>query len=133
MDYMEETPRYRKKAKPNTPPKAKHKHYYEPCVFEFNGCQYTKAHGITYDKPSAKIAAYCPVCGKAGTILDVDPDRWERRVEVNTRSMFHKAYGTEPTEECLRELNPETRTLPTFWVDSPYFTKQVQLPVEDGM
>ena len=74
---------------------------------------------------------HCPVCGKAGTILDVDPDRWERRVEVNIHSTFHKSYGTEPTEECLRELDPETRTLPTFWVDSPYFTKHVHLSEEE--
>ena len=122
----EEGPRNRRqkisRAKP--PKKAKHKHTYEPCVFEFNGPRFTREHGIAYDQPDSCIGAYCPVCGKVGELP-------ERKRWYASRYISHPTFGSciEPyeTEECKRELNPETRTLPTFQVDSLWATKYVDV------
>lgn len=123
--YIEEVPRYKKKSRVKPPRKAKHKHVFEPCVFEFNGCRISKEHGITYDKPSAEIRSYCPICGKTGWV--VDKDRW-----YATRTIYHAMFGsvleTYETDECKRELDPKTRTLPTFWVEDQWFTKYVEIP-----
>jgi hypothetical protein len=71
------------------------------------------------------IGAYCPICGKVGTVQD--PDRW-RRLEKHTNE-FHTYYASVNTEEYERELDPITRTLPTFTVDGP-FAKFVNLTDE---
>ena len=115
---------HKKKSQAKPPKKSKHKHQYEPCVLEFNGLRISKEHGIVYDRPEARISAYCPVCGKLGPLEN--PERWfyDRWI---THPVFHRVIEPCKTEECERELNPETRTLPTFWVDDPYFTKSVEV------
>lgn len=124
-DYEEVQRNQRQKISRAKPPKkSKHKHVYEPCILEYNGLRFSKEHGMTYDKPEAKISAYCPVCGKIGDVED--RDRWI--ANVKSGGWY---WSSEPTEEYVRELNPETRTLPTFWVDDPYFPKFVTLPEEE--
>lgn len=121
MDYIEEIPRHKKKSQAKPPKKAKHKHIFEPCVFEFNNLRFSKEHGMTYDQPDACISAYCPVCGKVGPLPN--RERWYATRYTSSRSI-------EPyeTDECKRELNPETRTHPTFWVEDRWFTKYVEVP-----
>lgn len=128
MAYIEqESLPYKKKSQAKPPKKSKHKHEYEPCVLEFNGLRISKEHGVVYDKPEARIGAYCPVCGKLGPLEN--PERWYQSRE-RQHPIFHRVFEQVMTDECRRELNSETRTLPTFWVDDPYFTKGVE--VGDG-
>lgn len=127
-EYIEqEIMPYKKKSQSKPPKKSKHKHHYEPCVLEFNGLRFSKEHGMVYDKLEACIGAYCPVCGKLGPVENYD--RWFFRQEV-PHPVFQSLFEQCMTDECKRELNPETRTLPTFWVEDQYFTKYVE--VENG-
>lgn len=119
MKYTEEIPRYKKKSKAKPPKKSKHKHMYEPCVIERPVDWYMKEHersGVI----KAEIGMYCPVCGKAGSITDVD--RWYQKEPTQSKWITCR---TIPTEECILELDPTTRTLPTFWTDEifPKFFK----------
>ena len=59
---------------------------------------------------TAIISAYCPICGKVGNI---DLERWY----VHMRDL--SGCWSEPSEEAKRELDPATRTLPTFRVKNP--------------
>ena len=45
MIYDPEDMRYRKRAKRKHNPKAKHKHEYQPCVFEYEGIQHSRTQG----------------------------------------------------------------------------------------
>ena len=45
MIYDPEDTRYRKRAKRKHNPKAKHKHEYQPCVFEYEGIQHSRTQG----------------------------------------------------------------------------------------
>lgn len=119
MDYMDEGLPYKKKSQAKPPKKSKHKHIYEPCILEFNDLRFSKEYGMVYDVPSARISGYCPVCGKVGS--PGEEERWYK-----TRP-YGMGFLSVKTEEHERELNPETRTLPTFWVDDPYFPKYVEV------
>ena len=46
MDYLDETMPYKKKSKRRAPAKAKHKHDFQPCIFEYEGIQFDSAHGV---------------------------------------------------------------------------------------
>lgn len=41
---------YKKKARNNAPKKAKHKHDYQTCIFEYDSVQIDKAHGFVPKK-----------------------------------------------------------------------------------
>ena len=95
--YKEERLFHKPTEKKNTPKKANHKHHYEYCVFEI-----VKGR-LRYDPSHGlipmtelTIGTYCPVCGKIGDLLFGD------------------------------ELDPQTRTLPSFKIDD-CFQKAVQL------
>lgn len=112
----DEIPRYKKKAKPKTTPKAKHKHKYEPCVLEY---EYPDSIAMLNHKTKGcTISSYCPICGKIGSC---DVTRWYKPVKTGD------GYKIELTEEAKQELNPTTRTVPTFWVDDWLFPKYVDL------
>jgi len=91
---------------------------------EYNGCRITKEHGVTWDEPDVGVGSYCTICGKLG---DVDVDRWWRWEQV-----MPGAGRSVLTEEAERELNPNTRTLPTFWVEDRFSQKYINLPVTEG-
>lgn len=110
----EETP-YKKKMRRKPSKKARHKHDYQPCVFEYDGIRLDKAHGFV-PSPNMGFGSYCTICGKIG---GSDHDRWSRWVPVNGGPAGHSEY----TEEAQIELNPETRTLPTFRVEDIWSQK----------
>lgn len=119
MIYEEESVRHKKRSKAKPPKKADHKHLFEPCVLEYKSRRFDKAHGMVCDEPDARIDSYCPVCGKIGGLLDESRWwKWER---------FHSYWKHERTEEAVRELSPETRTLPTFFIEDGWFAKYVEL------
>lgn len=121
MNDFEECLPYKKKSQAKPPKKSKHKHEYEPCVLEYNDIRFSQEHGIVYDRPRARFDRYCPVCGKLGGLESKDVERWYRSDRAGYR-ITHVL-----SEEGEREMNPETRTLPTFWVDDPYFPKYVEV------
>lgn len=109
---------YKKKATKKPPKKSDHKHIFEPCVLEYNGERLDRGRGFVPERKT-KMDSYCVVCGKRGV---PDYKRWWNEVRGGCWVRF------EESEEQLRELNPETRTLPTFWVDDYYKAKYVDLP-----
>lgn len=120
----EDITRHRKKAKHKTIKKSKHKHIFKPCVLEQPIDWYKKEHersGVI----RSRIGYYCPICGKLGEFQD--KERWYQRKLVE--HLPFNAYSQEPTKECERELNPLTRTLPTFFVED-YFQKFVEVKEE---
>ena len=106
----EEIMPYRKKAKKNTPKKYDHKHQFEPCVVEFMGKRLDKGHGFIPHKKT-HIRDYCIICGK------LQPEDWSRWWIKKKDGRY---YFSAPTEEHIKELNPETRSLPTFWLDDEF-------------
>ena len=90
---------YKKKSQAKPPKKSKHKHIYEPCILEFNGLRFSKEHGVVYDKPSARISGYCPVCGKVGSPGNLE--RWYGHREVFYQ--FGRVFEGFETEEYKRE------------------------------
>lgn len=99
---------YKKKSTKTPPAKAKHKHDFLPCVFEFNVPHYNAERGWVPEL-AVDIGSYCSICGKIGK---ADPNRWGRYFGVPMNSFY--LHGR--TEEAKAELDPKTRTLPTFWV-----------------
>ena len=121
-DYDNDVMPYKKKSTAKTPKKSKHKHLFEPCIFEYPLDWWTKEH---LRKPDVKpiIGSYCPICGKVGEMKD--RDRWYTRETVFVGNMqFSESVFTE---EGKREMDPKTRTLPCFSLGGP-FDKFVTLP-----
>lgn len=103
---LDGAPRYKKKSQRKPPAKAKHKHEYRDCVFEYD-CKYgeiSKELGWTTTR-KAIGGMYCHICGKVeyGTSFD-----WYDRDSC----IFGKL-----SKRAEQESNPETRTLPTFFLD----------------
>lgn len=128
-EYFDDTPRYRKKSTAKAPKKSKHKHLVEPCVIEYPLDWHRKAHERNGEK-NISIGGYCPVCGKIGSLKD--KSRWYGKDTVFIGN--YQLTETVATEEGEKELDPKTRTLPTFYIDDP-FAKFVELPdvVENEM
>jgi len=110
----EEIQRHRKKSQTKPPKKSNHKHIYEPCVIEYPDDWYNKPHGQN-GKRRVNFYGYCPICGKVGP---TDQTRWWKDIHIKVGKTL--ALQEAPTEEGERELNPETRTLPTFFSDDPF-------------
>lgn len=108
----EDVPRYRKKVKPHSPAKSKHKHDYQKCLFEYNVPTYVNMNGFSVQKDMVHtaIGTYCSICGKVG--------------DINWMSMLNPE---KVPDDDKRELNPETRTVPVFWLDDIYKQKFVTL------
>lgn len=122
MIYEDGEMPYKKKAKRKPSKKARHKHEYNPCVFEYDSIRLDDVHGIV-PTPAVSIGAYCPVCGKVGSVTTHE---WMQWVPARKGSAFGRS---EYTESARRELNPVTRTLPTFRLDNGPFQKYVRLEV----
>lgn len=109
---------YKKRSTRRPPKKSKHEHQYAECILEYTWEKFDPAHGMI---PATKcsIGSYCTVCGKIGKI---DWELWcvVRRVPGG--------FAVDPTDRHARELNPETRTLPTFRIADYIRTKYVDLP-----
>lgn len=107
--FEDDIPKYRKASNAKTPKKSKHKHLAEPCVLRYPIDWYQKEH-LRTGEMKEEIGYYCPICGKLMGLKE--KDRWytTRRVA----NIPFAAYEVVSTEEGERELNPETRTLPTF-------------------
>lgn len=125
IDIPNDVPKYRKKSTAKPPAKAKHKHVYEPCLFEQIEMWYAKPHERKSNRTRLTFGSYCPICGKVG---DTDTDRWFAHVKKHN-DMF-SYLETVYTEEAERELNPTTRTLPVFYIGDEWRPKFVELKEE---
>ena len=122
MNFTDDIPKYRKKSQAKPPKKTDHKHLREPCIIETPSDWHKKPHERSGEmKPH--FYAYCPVCGKV-TGYNPDKERWWVREERFNGAIHY--LETVPTPEGARELDPATRTLPTFRVDD-IFPKFVDL------
>lgn len=129
MDRLyDDVPRYRKKSPRKPPQKAKHRHVFEPCVVSYPSEWWKKEHERS-DERTVEISAYCPICGKIG---DIDRNRWWETPATPWLSTCGFANRVIPTDECERELNPATRTLPTFSLSAP-FQKYVEVNNKIGV
>lgn len=119
--YREERLFHKPTEKKKKPKKANHKHHYEYCVFE-TVKEYGRldpAHGFM-PTTELTIGTYCPICGKIGSDNVCNDERWYKQ------EAFRHYSHTVPTAECLREFDPQTRTLPFFRIED-FWQKEVQL------
>ena len=126
--FDNEIPRYKKKAKKKSPVKAKHKHEYQSCVYEYDALKMDRAHGFV-EKTRRTIGTYCPICGKVGRFPDsswFDP-MW---VAVQLGYSGGDRQCEMWSEDALRELDDARRTLPLFRLDD-IFQKYVN-PDQNG-
>lgn len=121
----EEMP-HRKRAKRKTVKKSRHRHNFQPCVFEFEGIRYDKNYGFV-TMPDASIGTYCPICGKIGSFCAQGWRQWKPLNASNRGGSF--TY----TDIAKKELNPQTRTLPTFHLRDKYSQKNVKPPTKYGI
>ena len=125
MDYLnEETTRYKKKSQAKPPKKTKHKHIFEPCIIESPVDWHKKPHERSGEKQS-EFGGFCPICGKVGP---TDQSRWWTNASKCIKGF--RFADCVPTKEGARELNPETRTLRTFWSED-IFAKFVDIEETD--
>lgn len=103
--------------------KSNHKHEYKDCVFEYNENKFSRVHGYIPQKRSV-IGSYCPICGKIGERLGL-PDRWSYPRKVQGKDYWETIF----TEEYIREINPDTRTIPTFFLIDGLYQKHIYLEV----
>jgi hypothetical protein len=119
FDYsaeLKDTTPYKKKSTGTGTKKSKHKHIYEPCILSYPDDWWEKEHLRRKRGPRTPIiATYCSVCGKIGSIKD--RSRWYKPETVFTGNI--QWTRSVLTEEGEREMNPKTRTLPYFEIDSP--------------
>lgn len=124
LDYnkeVSETSPHKKKSTGTGTKKSKHKHIYEPCVLSYPDDWWNKVH-LRHGQRIPIFGAYCPVCGKLGTVKD--HSRWYKKEAVITGNI--PWARTTLTDEGEREMNPKTRTLAYFEIDDP-FAKFVEL------
>lgn len=125
QDYTDEFVPHKKKSSAKPPKKAKHKHDFQHCIFGYYGTKLDQEHGFVPEREQC-FGGYCTICGKIGK---VDLGKWFKSGESYS-PLFQNLFRTEYTDEAKRELNPETRTLPTFWLDDRWKQKFVELESE---
>lgn len=124
MIYDDGAMAYKKRARRKSVVKADHKHDYQPCVFEYEKIDYYKVHGHEADLDTS-IGTYCPICGKIGSVNDFE--RWMVYTPTHNGKCFHYEY----TIEANAEITPETRTLPTFFLNDMLRQKFVSIENSD--
>lgn len=95
--------------------KSNHKHQYEPCVFEYPGIKLDTAHGFVPGPDERRIGSYCKICGKISAAAFDDWYCWD-----------YISHRSKPTDAAVRQLDPSTRTLPTFRLKN-MFDSEVQI------
>lgn len=113
---MDDEMRYRKKSKKHGLKRSNHKHDYHPCVYEFNGVTYDSTYGFV-PKKDIILGQYCIICGR---IKLVTPENYK---DFSASNLFQDKYNFLGN----KEINPETRTIPTFWIDDIWKQKFVDL------
>lgn len=116
MEYRDDVMPYKKKAKPKPSNKSDHRHLYKQCILEYPRDWWQKKH-LRGEEITPVFRSYCTVCGKLST---ADIDRWYGSI------LGGNPHKVIPTPEAERELDPRTRTLPTFCGADP-FEKYIQV------
>ena len=116
-------PKYRKEAKKSSPPKAKHRHEYENCVFQCETESYIDDTARKLPTHTMSIGSFCPICGKVETVSDA---RWRSGIHYKPDILD---WLKEWSPEAIAQFDEKTRTLPMFLLTGKhlYFTKSVDL------
>ena len=122
INLPDDVPKYRKKSKKATPKKANHIHQSEYCVFEHTATNAYSIQGRTSSVEST-IGKYCAICGKVLGIC-TDDDDWTSDSNLYARGV---RCGRSWNESAVKELDPVTRTLPTFYLKDYWKQKFVDL------
>lgn len=116
QDFVDDQMPYKKKSKKKGAKKADHKHDFQPCVFEYAIGRFDKERGMI-PTPSTALGTYCTVCGKVGDRIDSwYADIFQLRKEPKPDKCGYSV-------DSNKELNPETRTIPTFKLNDYWFDK----------
>lgn len=114
--------KHRKRSKKRPPAKAGHKHDFQPCMFQTYRKHFDRVHGyVQTGEPSFSFGSYCPICGKTSRS---DIDQWLLWVPLHPGSQGGRF---EYTDRAKAELDPATRTLPTFIINDRFPPKYVSL------
>ena len=120
--YNDEVIKYKKKAKKKVPKKAKHKHEFADCVFEYNMKSYDREKGFVVKPIGQDFGGYCVICGRIHRGIGLGGlTNWY------TKTLYGASVCYKLSDEAKKELDPKTRTLPTFWVDDYFNQKFVDL------
>ena len=120
-DFDEDIAKYKKKSRRPSIRKSNHKHNYQPCVFESEKIILDKTRGfVNSGEHEFSMGEYCPICGK----IRSTGRKWFTYVPISPGSHI---LCLEPTEEAKKELNPYTRTIPTFSLKDRFTQKYVDL------
>ncbi|HAU84926.1 MAG TPA: hypothetical protein DCW90_05320 [Lachnospiraceae bacterium] len=111
----DEIMKYRKKSKKHGLKRSKHKHDYQPCVYNYLSVGYDSTYGFVPEEQTT-IGQYCIVCGR---IKFDAPDVYKYK--------WYYGIITKPNDLVKKELNPETRTLPTFKIDDYWNQKFIEV------
>lgn len=117
---VSEETKYKKKSQNKPPTKSNHKHEYHDCIFEWDNPRgkFDKEKGFITEREIFG-GSYCVVCGKMSYDMSF---KW-RNVIHDFRGWYHSVLS----EKAKQELNPETRTLPTFVIDDRWNQKYVNI------
>lgn len=110
--FENDIPKYKKASRHKTPTKAKHKHMAKPCVLSYPQDWWQKEH-LRNQKREYTIDYYCPICGKIMGLKE--QERW-----YTSKVLKGFSICSVETEECKKELNDETRTIPLFEISNPF-------------
>lgn len=124
MDYENDIAPHKKSRSKSPLRKSNHKHDFKPCVFEYEGTHWDEIRGRV-PKQESVMGAYCSVCGK------INHTDYDWRIWVPVAPGASVGYS-EYTKEARRELDPETRTVPTFHIKDIFRQKFVE-PKEDEL
>ena len=129
--FENEIPKYKKKSNNLSPKKSDHKHEFSDCIYEYNNPSgmFSKEKGFC-SKVEIFGGTYCPICGRIGKIFrsvfytDTTNLIWWDKIECG------RYFKYELSEQAKKEINPETRTLPTFYLEDLWTQKYVELKNE---
>lgn len=116
----DEIMKYRKKSQKHGLKRSKHKHDYQPCVFNYPGVGYDSTYGFV-PKERTTIGQYCRICGK---IKLETPELYRYKSHYDG---IIADFIADSNDFAKKELNPETRTLPTFKIDDYWNQKFIEV------
>lgn len=108
-NQFEELTPYKKKKKKKVPKKANHKHDFKNCVYVQDLPSYNQVQGFAATKTIIGLGSYCSICGK------INLETPKEYLIGQKPHIF--LFLSELTEEAKKELDPTTRTIPTFTID----------------
>ena len=125
-DFYDKEMKHRKKSQKRTPKKHNHKHDFQDCIFEWDNPQGKLTEKGFILKHEMLGGTYCTICRKVGSI---ESEWWSTSKKMSfdwyNRICEGKIIRYEISERAKKEINPKTRTLPTFYLVDGWGTKYI--------